>query len=68
MDGDEYFTVVQWGQRGAGKTYLLSDPATIALTLTRERMIADTEQIAEIPPRFSTKPFTGTSQELVTGA
>ena len=43
---EEYFTVVQWDQRGAGKTYLLNDPAKIAPTLTPERMIADTEEIA----------------------
>ena len=43
---EEYFTVVQWDQRAAGKTYLLNDPATIAPTLTRERMIADTEEMA----------------------
>ena len=43
---EEYFTVVQWDQRGAGKTHLLTDPATIAPTLTRERMIADTEEMA----------------------
>jgi len=43
---EEYFTVVQWDQRAAGKTYLLTDPATIAPTLTRERMIADTEEMA----------------------
>jgi proline iminopeptidase len=42
---EEYFTVVQWDQRAAGKTYLLTDPATIAPTLTRERMIADTEEM-----------------------
>ena len=43
---EEYFTVVQWDQRATGKTYLLTDPATITPTLTRERMIADTEEIA----------------------
>ncbi len=43
---EEYFTIVQWDQRAAGKTYLLTKPATIAPTLTRERMIADTEEMA----------------------
>src|SRR4029453_13754025 len=43
---EEFFTVVQWDQRAAGKTHLLSDQATIAPTLTRERMIADAEEMA----------------------
>jgi pimeloyl-ACP methyl ester carboxylesterase len=43
---EEYFTVVQWDQRAAGKTHLFSDPATIAPTLTRERMVADAEEMA----------------------
>jgi pimeloyl-ACP methyl ester carboxylesterase len=43
---EEYFTVVQWDQRATGKTYLLTDPAKIAPTLTPERMIADTEEMA----------------------
>jgi proline iminopeptidase len=42
---EEYFTVVQWDQRAAGKTHLLSDPAAIATTLTRQRMVADTEEM-----------------------
>lgn len=45
-DWEEYFTVVQWDQRAAGKTYLLSNPASIAPTLTQERMIADAGEIA----------------------
>jgi proline iminopeptidase len=43
---EEYFTVVQWDQRAAGKTHLLNDPAAIAPTLTRERMVADAEEMA----------------------
>ncbi len=43
---EEYFTIVQWDQRGTGKTYLLTDPAKVALTLTSDRMIADTEEMA----------------------
>jgi proline iminopeptidase len=42
---EEYFTVVQWDQRGAGKTYLLNDPAVVGPTITRERMLADTEEL-----------------------
>ena len=42
---EEYFTVVQWDQRGAGKTCLLNDPATIGPTMTLERMVADTEEM-----------------------
>ena len=42
---EEYFTVVQWDQRGAGKTYLLNDPKTIGPTMTLDRMVADTEEM-----------------------
>jgi proline iminopeptidase len=43
---EEYFTVVQWDQRGAGKTYLLNDPATVGPTMTLERMVADAEEMS----------------------
>src|SRR5690606_13253440 len=43
---EEYFTVVQWDQRGAGKTYAGHDPEAIAPTMTLERMVADTEEMA----------------------
>jgi proline iminopeptidase len=43
---EDYFTVVQWDQRAAGKTHLMNDPAAIAPTLTRERMVADAEEMA----------------------
>lgn len=42
---EEYFTVVQWDQRGAGKTYNLHDPNAVAPTLTVERMIKDAEEV-----------------------
>ncbi|MET0497450.1 MAG: alpha/beta hydrolase [Steroidobacteraceae bacterium] len=42
---EEYFTVVQWDQRGAGKTYATNDPASVAPTITPARMIADTEEM-----------------------
>jgi pimeloyl-ACP methyl ester carboxylesterase len=44
-DWEEYFTVVQWDQRAAGKTHLLTDPAVVGPTLTRERMVADAEEM-----------------------
>ncbi|SHM96725.1 Pimeloyl-ACP methyl ester carboxylesterase [Duganella sacchari] len=42
---EDYFTVVQWDQRGAGKTYAANDPATVAPTMTRARMLADAEEM-----------------------
>jgi pimeloyl-ACP methyl ester carboxylesterase len=42
---EEYFTVVQWDQRGAGKTYAANDPAQVAPTMTRARMLADAEEM-----------------------
>ncbi|WP_218921034.1 alpha/beta hydrolase [Massilia putida] len=42
---EEYFTVVQWDQRGAGKTYTANDPAKVAPTMTRARMLLDAEEM-----------------------
>jgi pimeloyl-ACP methyl ester carboxylesterase len=42
---DEYFTVVQWDQRGAGKTYLANDPAKIRPTMTIGQMVSDAEEL-----------------------
>ncbi|MGH8054578.1 MAG: alpha/beta fold hydrolase [Stenotrophomonas sp.] len=43
---EEYFTVVQWDQRGAGKTYASNDPALVTPTLNVAQMVADTEEMA----------------------
>ena len=51
---EEFFTVVQWDQRGAGKTYASHDPDEIAPTMTRERMVADAlEMVAWLRTTFS---------------
>jgi pimeloyl-ACP methyl ester carboxylesterase len=42
---EDFFTVVQWDQRGAGKTYAANDSALVAPTMTRARMIADAEEM-----------------------
>lgn len=41
----EYFTVVEWDQRAAGKTWLLSDSAAVMPTLSGERFLADAEEM-----------------------
>lgn len=46
-DWEEYFTVVQWDQRGAGKTLLINDPKTMAPTMTLERMESDAEEMTQ---------------------
>jgi pimeloyl-ACP methyl ester carboxylesterase len=42
---EDYFTVVQWDQRGAGKTYVANDPAVVEPTIAAERMIANGEEL-----------------------
>lgn len=44
---EEYFTVVQWDQRGAGKTYGETDPKAIADTIRIERYVDDAIEVAE---------------------
>jgi proline iminopeptidase len=50
---EEYLTVVQWDQRGSGRTYAANDPVKVAPTLTVDRMIADAEElVAHLRRRF----------------
>ncbi len=44
---EEYFTVVNWDQRGAGRTYLETDPKVVAPTLTKARFVDDVLELAE---------------------
>lgn len=44
---EDYFTVVQWDQRGAGKTYNANDPAMTQATLSLERMVGDAGEVVD---------------------
>lgn len=44
---EDYFTVVQWDQRGAGKTYDANDPKLIRPTLSLDRMVADAVDVVQ---------------------
>ncbi|PWG02124.1 alpha/beta fold hydrolase [Sphingosinicella humi] len=45
---EDFFTVVQWDQRGAGRSYPLNDPEAIAPTMTLERYRDDAIQLIEM--------------------
>jgi proline iminopeptidase len=42
---EDYFTVVEWDQRGSGKTFAANDPAVLKDTLTIARMADDTIEL-----------------------
>lgn len=44
---EDYFTVVQWDQRGAGKTYVANDPKAVEPTIGVDRMVADGEEVVQ---------------------
>lgn len=45
---EDHFTVVQWDQRGAGRSFLLNDPAALASTLKPERYRDDAIELIEL--------------------
>lgn len=45
---EDFFTVVQWDQRGAGRSFLLNDPATLAPTLDPDRYRDDAIELIEL--------------------
>lgn len=45
---EEYFTVAQWDQRAAGKTYLANDPKKVAPTIRIEQFVDDTIEVMEL--------------------
>jgi proline iminopeptidase len=44
---EDYFTVVQWDQRGSGKSFNANDPKTIQPTISAERMIEDAGEVVQ---------------------
>ncbi|WP_338466243.1 alpha/beta fold hydrolase [Novosphingobium sp. ZN18A2] len=53
---EDFFTVVQWDQRGAGRSYPLNDPKKIAPTLRLERYRDDAiELIEQLRAKFGKK-------------
>ncbi len=44
---EEYFTLVNWDQRGAGKTYLTVNPDSIADTIHISQYVSDAIEVAE---------------------
>jgi len=44
---EDYFTVVQWDQRGSGKTYNANDPEKIRPTMLEDRMEGDAQELVQ---------------------
>lgn len=45
---EDFFTVVEWDQRGAGRSYLLNDPETLGPTLKPDRYRDDAIELIEL--------------------
>ena len=44
---EDYFTVVQWDQRGSGKSYNANDPETVGLTISPTRIVDDAGEVVQ---------------------
>lgn len=44
---EDYFTVVQWDQRAAGRTYRANDPASVAPTIRIDRYVSDAIELID---------------------
>jgi proline iminopeptidase len=53
---EDYFTVVQWDQRGVGKNAITHDSATIAPTLSLDRIVQDAAELSELLRRRFGQP------------
>ena len=53
---EDFFTVVEWDQRGAGRSFLLNDPAALAPTLKPPRYRDDAIELIELLRRKYDKP------------
>lgn len=53
---EDFFTVVQWDQRGAGRSFPLNDPKVLAPTLTVDRYRDDAIELIELIRRRYGKP------------
>jgi pimeloyl-ACP methyl ester carboxylesterase len=45
---EDFFTVVQWDQRGAGRSFLINDPAALASTMTLDRIRDDAIELIDL--------------------
>jgi pimeloyl-ACP methyl ester carboxylesterase len=52
----DYFTVVEWDQRGSGKTFELNDPAAVAPTFSKDRIVEDAEELTDYLRKTYGKP------------
>jgi len=53
---EDYFTVVEWDQRAAGKSYALNDPKVVAPTMTLDTYRDDAIQLIELLRKRYDKP------------
>jgi len=44
---EKHFTVVQWDQRGSGKTYTNNDPEQLRSSLSLDRMVEDARELSD---------------------